>query len=96
MLNNKYANAHTAVQMDKSNGMGSSFDNPSNPPYNEMVAKMVECGKKFEIKFAEKKKKDNYMQTMVEKTEALKVDKPCMSEQPLLDMMKMFAMFTKF
>ena len=59
-----------------------------------MVAKMVESGKKFEIKFAEKKKKENYIQTIIEKSEVAK-EKPVV-EQPMMDMMKMFAMFTKF
>jgi len=37
------------------------IENPNNPPWNDFVAKLVEPGKKFEIKFAEKKKKDNYL-----------------------------------
>ena len=34
-----------------------------------MVAKLVEPGKKFEIKFAEKKKKENYLQNLILKNE---------------------------
>ena len=49
--------------MDKSLGTNNlcGFDNKSNPPYNEYVARIVEDGKKFEIKFAEKKKKEILM-----------------------------------
>jgi hypothetical protein len=52
--------------MDKSLSTG-NFENQNNPPYNDIVARIVEDGKKFEIKFAEKKKKENFMQSILEK-----------------------------
>ena len=57
--------------MDKSLGTNNSYgyENTKNPPYNDYVHRIVEDGKKFEIKFAEKKKKENFMQTLMDKNQ---------------------------
>ena len=55
--------------MDKSLGTNNScgLENNKNPPWNDHVSRIVEDGKKFEIKFAEKKKKENFMQSLMDK-----------------------------
>ena len=68
ILNNKYANMQTAQKLDKSFGSQSNENyNAKNPPFNEHVARIVESNKKFEIKFAEKKKKEGFLQQLIEK-----------------------------
>ena len=66
-LNNKYSDEATAKRQHSS--LSNIFWNENNPPYNSMVARVVEKGRKFEIKFAEKKKKDKdtYLQSLLSK-----------------------------
>jgi hypothetical protein len=40
---------------------------PNRLPFNDQVAKIVEDGKKFEIKFAEKKKKEGFIHALSDK-----------------------------
>ena len=41
--------------------------NSTTLPYNHWVNRIVEDGKKFEIKFAEKKKKDGFIHQLADK-----------------------------
>jgi hypothetical protein len=55
--------------LDKSFGSSCDSFNTSAKyqPFNDSVARIVENNKKFEIKFAEKKKKEGFLQQLIEK-----------------------------
>ena len=72
-------------------------------PYNNFVKKIVEPGKKFEIKFAEKKKKDSFLTTLIEnqpnckKLEQSKLQPMSQnSNDKMAEMMEFYTLFEKF